>query len=94
MHPAPAPPSREQRRRRTEETRGGFKLALQKIMRRIPRVAAPPPEQERHWLADTMDWLQQWADYEVMTEFDAAAADEPTRPGSFYDHCEDFSLSA
>jgi hypothetical protein len=79
--PAPAP---AQRRRRTEETRGGFRLAVAKIVRwairRTPPAVTDPPEAERFWLSDTMDWLQLWADNEATTAPDATH--EPARPDS------------
>jgi hypothetical protein len=75
-------------RRRTEETRGGFKLAVQKIMRRVHRKP-PPTEAERIWLSETMDWLQLWADSEAMSDLDAAS--DPTRPDGSND-IYDFSL--
>ena len=52
----PAPSYRAARKKRTEETRGSFKLVCT-IIRRIHR---PPPLPERLWLSDTLDWLRLW----------------------------------
>jgi hypothetical protein len=60
---------------------------LQKIIRRIRHPKTPPPEVERLWLSDTMDWLQLWHE-ETISERDVS--DEPTRPDSL-DSPDDFS---
>jgi hypothetical protein len=75
----------QQRRRRKDETQGGFKLAFHKIMRRIPRPETPPVEAARLWLADTLDWLQLWHE-EPVTE--PEPNNEPARPDALAD---DFS---
>lgn len=75
--PAPKP---AQRRRRGEETRSAFRLAFQKIMRRIRPPATPPPPAESLWLADTMDWMQLWHEE---PNSGPEAYDEPTRPDGF-----------
>jgi hypothetical protein len=70
-------------------------MAVRKIMRRIRSVLPvkppefEPPESERLWLADTMDWNRLWADNDAiwMFHFD----DDPMRPDSFYDPSTDFS---
>lgn len=70
----PAPSYSAARRKRTEETRGGFRMARAIIC----RIHRPPPLPERPWLSDSLDWLQQWA------AFEGAHADpEPMRPDSF-----------
>ena len=51
----PAGPRPRTRRRRTEETRGGFKLAAIKLMRRVVRAAHIP-----HPIWDALTWLRQW----------------------------------
>ena len=76
--PAPAP-----RRRRKEETRGGFRAAARHI------ACRPRRQPERVWLADTMDWLHLWADSDATSAPDAT--DEPTRPDSPDDLSADFS---
>jgi len=68
----PTPSYSAARKKRTEETRGGFKSLIPIIRRRIHR---PPPLPERLWLSDTLDWLQQWAAFE-----DALPTGEPIRP--------------
>ena len=79
---APAPPPQ---RRRTEDTRSGFRPAAVRLVRSIfhPREGEP----ERPWLSDTLEWLQLW------TEEPATGPDldhDPMRPGSF-DPSGDFS---
>ena len=74
-----------QRRRRTEDTRSGFRAAAVRLVRSIfhPREGEP----ERPWLSDTLEWLQLW------TEEPATGPDldhDPMRPGSF-DPSGDFS---
>jgi len=54
--PAPQPTLR---RRRTDETRGGFKLAARQIMRRAVRIPAAAYETIA-FLSDTLDWLNPW----------------------------------
>jgi len=73
----------------------GVKVAVRKIMGRIrcvPPAKPPefePPEPERLWLADTMDWNRLWADNDAMSAFQFD--DDPMRPDSFYDPSSDFS---
>ena len=74
--PVPQP---TQRRRRTEETRGGFRLFAVKIKRRITHKPMPPPEAAPLW--DAMMWQQFWGEH-----FWAECND--TAPGDFYQDCE------
>jgi hypothetical protein len=70
-------------------------MAVNAIKRRIRCVlpAKPPefepPEPERLWLADTMDWNRLWADDDAMSAFHVD--DEPMRPECFFDPSGDFS---
>jgi hypothetical protein len=49
------------RRRRTEDTgRAAFKLAAGKMMRRAVRIPAEAFATATGYLADTLDWLNQW----------------------------------
>ena len=54
--PAPQP---TQRRRRTEETRGGFTLAARKIVRRTVRLPAAAYEAAT-FFSETLDWMNPW----------------------------------
>jgi hypothetical protein len=76
-HKAPAPQPTP-RRRRTEETRGGFRLFARKIMRRIMQKPTPPPETSPVW--DAMTQQHFWGDY-FLTD------DNDTGPGDFYQDC-------
>ena len=67
--PAPKPKSR---RRRTEEARGGFKLAAAKIMGRVARYIAPPQDTSDANLWDAMTWQHFWGEH-----FWAETADPP-----------------
>lgn len=75
--------------------RGAFRMAVRKIMGRIRSVlpAKPPefepPDPERLWLADTMDWNRLWADNDAMNTFQFN--DDPMRPDSLPDQSCDFS---
>jgi hypothetical protein len=83
-----------QRRKREEVTRGAFQMAVRTIMRRIRCVlhakppAFEPPEPERLWLSDTMDWNRLWADNNDMSAFQFS--DDPVRPDNFFDQSSDF----
>jgi len=84
-----------QRRKREEEMRGAFRMAVRKIMGRIRSVlpAKPPkfepPEPERLWLSDTMEWNRLWADNDAMSAFQVN--EDPMRPEFFPDQPCDFS---
>jgi hypothetical protein len=54
--PAPQP---TQRRRNTEETRGGFTLTARKIMRRTVRLPAAAYEAAT-FFSETLDWMNPW----------------------------------
>jgi hypothetical protein len=75
--PAPKP---LQRRRRTEETGGGFKLAARQIMRRAVRLPAAAYAAVAY-LSDTLDWLNLWHQADQLhDDF------EPSQPQHLYPH--------
>jgi len=75
--PAPQP---SQRRRRTEETRGGFNLAARQIMRRAVRLPAAAFAAVAY-PSDTLDWLNLWHQADQLhDEF------EPAQPQHLYPH--------
>lgn len=84
-----------QRRKREEETRGAFRMAVRKIMGRIRSVLPvkppefDPPDPDRLWLSDTMDWNRLWADNDAMNVFQHS--DDPMRPDSYFDPSSDYS---
>jgi hypothetical protein len=55
---APAPEPTKQRRRRTEETRGSFRLEAVNVMRRSLRLPAAAHAAAFMW--DTLHWLHLW----------------------------------
>lgn len=73
-HAAPAPQPTK-RRRRTEETRGGFNLAARKIMRRTVRLPAAAYAAVSY-LADALEWFNH----------DQADMDEDMQPGEQQHH--------
>jgi hypothetical protein len=88
-HPAPTP---KQRRRRSEETRGGFKLAVAKIVqwakRQTTRPDKPPGEPVWH----EMQWREFWGEHWRGAEDTSAAECGPDceRPDASHDR-PDFS---
>jgi hypothetical protein len=66
--PAPQPKAR---RRRTEETRGGFKQAAVKILRRI--MHKTPPAEAPVW--DAMTWQHFWGEH-FLTDCSDSMADD------------------
>jgi hypothetical protein len=73
--PQPAP-----RRRRREETRGGFNLAARQIMRRAVKIPAAAYAAVAY-LSDTLDWLNLWHQADQLhDDF------EPSQPQHLYPH--------
>ena len=82
LTPREAPtPQPAQRRRRTEETRGGFKLAAQQIMRRAVRRLPAAAYAAVDYLSDTLDWLNLWQEADQLDD-----DFEPSQPQHLYPH--------
>jgi len=56
---APAPEPQPSRRKRTDETRGGFKMAA-RITRRAARLPPAAYARAAEFLSHTLEWLNQW----------------------------------
>jgi hypothetical protein len=57
---APAPEPKPSRRKRTDETRGGFVMAARKITRHAVRLPAEAYAATASYLSHTLDWLNPW----------------------------------
>jgi len=73
---APAPEPKPSRRKRTDETRGGFKMAA-RITRRAARLPPQAYAVATAYLSHTLDWLNQWHhhDSDVHEDFQPAPSD-------------------
>lgn len=75
-HKAPTPEPKPSRRKRTDETRGGFKMAA-RITHRAARLPHEAYARAEAFLSHTLDWLNQWHhhDHDAHEDFQAAPSD-------------------
>lgn len=66
-HKAPAPEPKPSRRKQTDETRGGFKMAA-RITHRAARLPREAYAVANAYLTDTLDWLNQWHHHDAEEE--------------------------
>jgi len=68
------PAAPEMRRKRREETGRAFRMTARKLVRRVTRIPAEAYARATAYLADTLDWLNQWQNYDDHFSEDAKPA--------------------
>jgi hypothetical protein len=71
----------EVKRKRREEAGRAFRMTARKLLQRVVRIPAEAYARATTYLADTLDWLNQWHDYDGhMTEEVKPAAHDDLYP--------------
>ena len=74
-------PSPERNRKRREETGHAFRITARKLLRRVVRIPTEAYARATAYLADTLDWLNQWHNHdEHLTEDVKPAANDDLYP--------------
>ena len=74
-------PSPEPKRKRREETGRAFRITARKLLHRVTRIPAEAYNRATAYLADTLDWLNQWHPYdEQFSEDEKRAANDDLYP--------------
>jgi hypothetical protein len=68
------PPAPEVRRKRREETGRAFRMTARKLLQRVTRIPAEAYASATAYLADTLDWLNQWQNYDDHSSEEATRA--------------------